>query len=466
MNEKQLGTLGKHAFRLNDTGNAIAKAANPQLADTFGMVRRIVDNLPPPGNYMRELQWKGAHPAVKSLLMQYNDDLAKQMANGLAEMQAIDEETAYKQLKNMNLSPTSAPGGINTAVSIPDLKINDIKLKDWFGKGQGGLSKWAKQNFDVVNKTVQRGIFEQLDTDTIASQIIQESKLAGFKGAKIAGDTAAARVYRQAQTLARTAVAEQNHQINERVWDANKEAMEGVQYEWVAALDSKTCEICAPMDGRVTDTREEQESWPIHPNCRCTVVPFDPDDPNEVNVQEVSKTPFTYKGKTLDQMNDAERQEALSTGGLYASKVRINGKMYYRRSISTSKDGYAGWLAETTDATKHQFFGSRKRVQYFNGQLAKGRNPRDVLNEMLKVEKGEHVSCDVSEHRHGIPQHRQQNRNRSHEKRGDDGTRQGRLEQALAAHAGRPGVRGPAVQKQRRRVGRRDRAAQRQTRRW
>ena len=74
--------------------------------------------------------------------------------------------------------------------------------------------------------------------------------------------------------------------------------MEGVQYEWVAALDSKTCEICAPMDGRVTDTRGEQESAANPPNCRCTVVPFDPDDPNEVNVQEVSKTPFTYKGKT------------------------------------------------------------------------------------------------------------------------------------------------------------------------
>ena len=88
--------------------------------------------------------------------MQYNAIWPQ--ANGLAEMQAIDEETAYKQLTNMNLSPTSAPGGINTAVPIPELKVNDVKLKDWFGKGQGGLSKWAKQNFDVVNKTVQRGI--------------------------------------------------------------------------------------------------------------------------------------------------------------------------------------------------------------------------------------------------------------------------------------------------------------------
>ena len=68
---------------------------------------------------------------------------------------------------------------------IPELKVNDVKLKDWFGKGDSGLSKWAKQNFDVVNKTVQRGIFEQLDTDTIASQIIQESKLASLRAPRL-----------------------------------------------------------------------------------------------------------------------------------------------------------------------------------------------------------------------------------------------------------------------------------------
>ena len=234
-------------------------------------------------------------------------------------------------------------------VAVPDLKVNDVKLRDWFANDRTKMSRWAKQNFDLVNKTVQRGIFEGLDTETIAAQIIQESRLAGFKGAKIAGDTAAARVYRQAQTLARTAVAEQNHQINARVWDANKEAMEGVQYEWVAALDSRTCEICAPMDGRITDTRDDQEDWPIHPNCRCQVVPFDPNGPDEINVQEVSDTPFTYKGKTLDEMNKAEREEALSKGGLYASKVKVKGKMYRRpdNRVERGKNRWRTWPRPT-----------------------------------------------------------------------------------------------------------------------
>ena len=251
----------------------------------------------------------------------------------------------------------------------------------------GGLSKWAKQNFDLVNKTVQRGIFEGLDTETIAAQIIQESRLAGFKGAKIAGDTAAARVYRQAQTLARTAVAEQNHQINARVWDANKEAMEGVQYEWVAALDSRTCEICAPMDGRITDTRDDQEDWPIHPNCRCQVVPFDPNGPDEINVQEVSDTPFTYKGKTLDEMNKAEREEALSKGGLYASKVKVNGKMMYRKtktiSVGKGRNRYAQYMAKANKETQNEFFGNKARADVFRREVERGADPQETLARML-----------------------------------------------------------------------------------
>ena len=131
--------------------------------------------------------------------------------------------------------------------------------------------------------------------------------------------------------------------------------MKGVKYEWVAALDSRTCEICAPMDGRITNTREEQEDWPIHPNCRCQVIPFNENDPTDVNVQEISKAPFTYKGKTLDEMTKAERDVALSNG-LYASKVKVNGESFYRKSrtIQTGqgRNRYVEYMAKANKETQ------------------------------------------------------------------------------------------------------------------
>ena len=400
MNEKQLGTFGRHAFRLTDAGHIAAKAANPALAETMGLIRRIVDNMPAPGNYMRELYWKGQRPAVESLLEMEAKAQERELLKVMSEIAPIDEDVAKRQLKNIGITPTLGTTGVESAVLLSEIKINDRKLRNWFNGGKGELSQWTKQNFKLVNQIVQRGIFEGVETKTIASQIIRESGLAGFKGVKISGDTVAARIYRQAQTLARTAIAEQNHQINERVWKANEEAMKGVKYEWVAALDSRTCEICAPMDGRITDTREEQEDWPIHPNCRCQVIPFNENDPTDVNVQEISKAPFTYKGKTLDEMTKAERDVALSNG-LYASKVKVNGESFYRKSrtIQTGqgRNRYVEYMAKANKETQDQFFGSPARADLFRREVERGADPQETLARMLRGPRDDRKWRRVSE---------------------------------------------------------------------
>ena len=400
MNEKQLGTFGRHAFRLTDAGHIAAKAANPALAETMGLIRRIVDNMPAPGNYMRELYWKGQRPAVESLLEMEAKAQERELLKVMSEIAPIDEDVAKRQLKNIGITPKLGTTGVESAVLLSEIKINDRKLKDWFNGGKGELSQWTKQNFKLVNQVVQRGIFEGVETKTIASQIIRESGLAGFKGVKISGDTVAARIYRQAQTLARTAVAEQNHQINERVWKVNEEAMKGVKYEWVAALDSRTCEICAPMDGRITNTREEQEDWPIHPNCRCQVIPFNENDPTDVNVQEISKAPFTYKGKTLDEMTKAERDVALSNG-LYASKVKVNGESFYRKSrtIQTGqgRNRYVEYMAKANKETQDQFFGSPARADLFRREVERGADPQETLARMLRGPRDDRKWRRVSE---------------------------------------------------------------------
>ena len=178
-----------------DAGNAAAKAANPALADTMGMIRRIVDNLPPPGNYMRELYWKGQAPAIKSLLEAEAQAQGGALAKWMAEMAIVDEQVAERQLKNIGVKPALGTAEAAAVVSVPDLKVNDVKLRDWFANDRTKMSRWAKQNFDLVNKTVQRGIFEGIETKTIAAQMVQESGLAGIKGVKISGDTVAARIY-------------------------------------------------------------------------------------------------------------------------------------------------------------------------------------------------------------------------------------------------------------------------------
>lgn len=53
------------------------------------------------------------------------------------------------------------------------------------------------------------------------------------------------------------------------------------QYEFMATLEARTCEICGSLDGKRFETSKTKVGInypPIHPNCRCTTVEYDPDD--------------------------------------------------------------------------------------------------------------------------------------------------------------------------------------------
>ena len=61
------------------------------------------------------------------------------------------------------------------------------------------------------------------------------------------------------------------------------EAPQSLGWQWLAALDEKVCERCAGLDGSrwdsnfepVDDSEEFEENPPLHPNCRCQLVPVD-----------------------------------------------------------------------------------------------------------------------------------------------------------------------------------------------
>ena len=85
-------------------GNAAASCQSC-VSRHVGLIRRIVDNLPPPGNYMRELCWKGQAPAIKSLLEARHKHRGAELAKAMAEMAIVDEQVAERQLKNIGVKP-------------------------------------------------------------------------------------------------------------------------------------------------------------------------------------------------------------------------------------------------------------------------------------------------------------------------------------------------------------------------
>lgn len=101
--------------------------------------------------------------------------------------------------------------------------------------------------------------------------------------------------YKTAERLIRT---ENNHLHNEAEKSAYRAA--GIkEYEFMATLDSRTCEVCGALDGKHFPISEAQPGVnfpPMHPNDRCTTIEYDPEEEMDwYNSGEPMPENMTYK---------------------------------------------------------------------------------------------------------------------------------------------------------------------------
>lgn len=75
---------------------------------------------------------------------------------------------------------------------------------------------------------------------------------------------------RHARTLARSSVIHTSNHAAQQLYSQNSDVVKGVQ--WVATLDTNTCETCADLDGEIYKPTEGERP-PVHPGCRCFMAP-------------------------------------------------------------------------------------------------------------------------------------------------------------------------------------------------
>ena len=83
---------------------------------------------------------------------------------------------------------------------------------------------------------------------------------------------------RRAQTLARTEIVRAHHMAN--IQEYKNWGVDGVTViaEFVTAGDDRVCEECAGYHGNRYTLKEAEYLIPVHPNCRCIVIPVDKRD--------------------------------------------------------------------------------------------------------------------------------------------------------------------------------------------
>ena len=138
--------------------------------------------------------------------------------------------------------------------------------------------KWLGENYSDRIWDNKERLLNQLDT-TFMQGIAQ-----GWNSRKVADEMAKkyGTSYYNCERLCRT---EMGHIMGEATAESYRQ--HGIdQYQFVCGFDERTCPTCGALDGQIFDTkyREEGINYPeMHPNCRCTTIPyFEPDEIDEM----------------------------------------------------------------------------------------------------------------------------------------------------------------------------------------
>ena len=94
------------------------------------------------------------------------------------------------------------------------------------------------------------------------------------------------------------------------------------QYQYLATLETHTCDVCAHLDERVFNVKDKKEgiNYPlIHPYCRCSTCPYIKDLPDIPT--RWYRDPITGKGKWTRNMTFEQWKKATAQKDLTAQTV-------------------------------------------------------------------------------------------------------------------------------------------------
>lgn len=216
------------------------------------------------------------------------------------------------------------------------------QIRSWFVTtplGAGGLQKWVDKAFDD-------GIQKKILT------VLQEAGVEG-KGISATVDRILAEglgvTESEAVTLARTFIQQANVSAAQAVYDANDDLITG--YQWTAILDLSVCPHCASLDGVVYKKDEKRPPIPLHPRCRCLLLP-------------VTKT-YRELGLDIDEMERASRNWLI-----HAERTVGEGGRRRILEAGTTNGSYGDWYMTLPWSQQVEILGVKRARLLRDGRIS------------------------------------------------------------------------------------------------
>ena len=289
------------------------------------------------------------------------DETAKEFNAALGE--AARKEREKRFCKTLNEDQLKA--------IIDGQGIDGATIGEWF-------SGWQRDDLERISRAVQKATVEQLTVSDIAKQI-RGTKENDYND----GILATTRV--GAVRLARTVINGVCNNARVETIKANSDVIDGIKF--VGTLDGKTCPHCASYDGHIWRGEDMASARrpPIHPNCRCTLVPYvelKDDDGNVVDIDNdrpAANADFDALAK--EAYDDKARQKGWkrrfedlspSTRLKYYYQAQKDyeketGKPAYRQVDSNLS--FQDYFKQQPDSFKREWLGAKRYDAYKAGKL-------------------------------------------------------------------------------------------------
>lgn len=289
------------------------------------------------------------------------DETAKEFNKALGESARQERERRF--CKTLTPEQQSA--------IIDGQAIDGATIADWF-------KSWKRKDLETISSACQKASVEELTVRDIY-RLIRGTKENNYADGVLATTQAGA------VTLARTIINGVSNNARVETIKENADVIDGVKF--LGTLDGKTCPYCASLDGYIWRGEDMTHARrpPIHPNCRCTLIPYvelKDDDGNVVDVDaERPAANADFDALAKEAYNDNAKQNGWKRRwDDLAPSTRL--KYYYQAQkdfeAQTGQKAYeqvpaslsfAEYFKGQNDAFKRSWLGSKRFALYQQGTL-------------------------------------------------------------------------------------------------
>lgn len=263
--EKFLATLLALALQAE---RSVALRIRPDFITSMRKVRRLVQRMAADGEF-RQYEWRQLRRQVPDILVPAVSAMAVEL---LPELKDLAGPVQVFGQDYADLEPTSPiePSDQEIVATTLIAGVPLIRLLGPSGNMTQSLSKFLDQ-------VVMLGLLRGDTTAKIADDVLSLTLINGKLTPRIKKGSFASKVSTQIKNTVASGVWSA---VNNNLF-TSWQTVTDTRWVWNAVLDERLCPICSPLNGKLVPKPTSFVSTvfginqpPVHPNCRCAILPL------------------------------------------------------------------------------------------------------------------------------------------------------------------------------------------------